>query len=259
MRFLRLPDGMASVTVFDQSYGKDGIIDGPDGKGVEDHIAREIMAHDPRITEYTPDSADDPAKMPGAGDQRTAFIARIASLDRPELFAVARSMRVSLPAVLKTEVMRETLIRHAMEADPETLPMLVVGSMGGTADHGILMITGADADSPNRGNDGLGNRALQPGTTGSTFSQEALGGPGPAAQPAPSGRGMLTPTGTQQPPLNQLATHTGAPANDASGRPFPISVPLSEAQHADVDAHETKAALAVSEAADKLADATAKK
>jgi hypothetical protein len=294
MRYLRLPEGVASVTVFDQTYGKDGVIVGPDGKGVEDHVAREIMAHDPRIVEYTPDGADDPTRLPGEGDKKTAFLARVANLDRTELFALGRAMKISLPATLRTENMREIVIRHAIEADPESLPMIVGGSMGGApaAESGVItMLNPEDAASPNQGNDGLGKKSPLPGGTGATFSQSMLvaGHPvaGPnepsAARPAPSGLGPVQATGTQQPPFNQLATETGIPAHDDRLPAFPLSVPPidpvtgqpfaagdpripetalpiarkpMELDHGRIDAHETNAAVAVQAAADRLAEAT---
>lgn len=227
MQFLRLPEGLASVTVFDQTYGKDGVIAGPDGKGVEDHVALEIMAHDPRIVAFTPDSHDDPRTMPGAGDRTVNFLSRIANCDRTELFAIGRSMKISLPAVLKTEQLREIVVKHALVADPETLPMVVGGSVG-LAPSAMTMLNPDDAASPNQGNDGLGKKIPVPGSIpGSTFSQETL-------------------TGSVQPEAPAVAAPVAAQG-------------LSAKAHAAIDEHETNAAMALSEAADRLSDATAKK
>lgn len=96
---------------------------------------------------------------------------------------------------------------------------MIVGSSLGSQDGGITMLNPDDAASPNRGNDGLGNKPPLPGGTASTFSQETLGGAGPRPEAAPS-----------------------APSDE----------------HADLDHHETNVALALSEAADKLADANKK-
>ncbi len=293
MRFLRLPEGMASISVFEQTFAanESGAILGPDGKGVEDHVAREIMAHDPRITEFTPDSADDPSKMPGAGDRRVIFLSRAASLDRTELFAAARLMRVSMPATLKTEQMREIIIRHAATIDEGELPMLIGGGTAGPGD-GITMLNPEDAASLNRGNDGLGSESrpgvmtgAAPAGPGATFSQGQVGpGVDAAARPAPSGLGPVQATGTQQPPFNQLSTETGRPAHDDSMAAFPISVPpidpatgqpfaegdpriphhsrpalredpdgLSERQHGSIDQQEYAAGDRIRDIADNLA------
>jgi hypothetical protein len=277
MRFLRLPEGMASVTVFDQTYGENGIIRGPDGNGIEDHIAREIMAHDPRITEFVLGGPDDPEGSDNGDARHVAFMARIGALDRTELFAVARSMRVAMPATLKTDQMREIVVREAAKRDPSDLPLLVAGSMGGG--DGVVMMPPEIAASPNRGNDGLGTQIAKHGSTGSTFTQANFAGAPEPAKPAPSGAGTLTPAGTTQPPYNQLNTETGQASHDSKLAPFPISVapinpdtgqpyeagdpripatsrPIArapdDAYHAVVDDHEHKAADAIEVAAADL-------
>lgn len=283
---LRLPEGMLSVTVFGQSYGE------PDGtiRGVEDHVAREIMAHDPRITQFETDAADDPATMPGAGDNRVALMARIADLDRTELFAIGRSMRVSLPATLKTEALRELVIRHAATMHEDDIPLVIGISRRTETSDGVKMMPQEVADSPNRGNDSLSKQGqhLTGGTAGATFSQGTLAGHAVADQPAPAGLGPVQLTGTQQPPYNQLDTNTGKPTKDQGAAPFPISVPpinpqtgkpydagdpripatalppLREAPqpgvdetHIDADHHEFSAGDAIYEASGKLDDKVA--
>lgn len=221
MRFLRLPDGMASVTVYDQTYGENGLIRGPDGKGVEDHIAREIMSHDPRITEVAESDLDDEGDD---GDRRhVSFMSRIGSLDRTELFAVARSLRISMPATLKTDQMREIVVREASKRPPEELPMLITRE-GDTAG-GVVMMPPEVALSPNRGNDGLGTQVIKHGSTGgATFHEGMMAAAPPAATPAPPGAGTITPAGMTQPPYNQLNTETGQTSHDSNLAPFPITV-----------------------------------
>lgn len=281
MRFLRLPEGMASVTVYDQTYGENGLIRGPDGKGVEDHIAREIMSHDPRITEVAEADLDD-----GDDEDRrhVSFMARVGTLDRTELFAVARSLKVSMPATLTTDRMREIIVRAANATDPEQLPILLGGSGVSGLTDGVVMIPPEVAADPNRGNDGLGKAQMKHGSTGSTFSQTTLLNPPEAAKPAPAGAGTITPAGMTQPPYNQLNTETGQASHDSNLAPFPITVPPinpetgqpyeagdpripstampiardTEAFHAAVDDHETQAAEKISEAADRLDDKVAK-
>lgn len=221
MRNLKLPEGVASVSAFDKTFTADenGTI-----RDLEDHEAAAIMAHDPRISEFAPDGADDPASGPGANDRKVKFLARVSRLDRTEMFAAGRAMKVSLPANLKTEQMREILLTHAAAASDDDLPLIIGGD---AVDDGAgVVLHGSDATSPNHGNDSLGQRGVhQTGNTGSTFSQDSLA-PAPApVPPAPSGLGPVQLTGTQQPPFNQLNTETGVPAHDASMAPFPISVP----------------------------------
>lgn len=282
MRYLRLPEGMASITVFEQTFGENGLVRGPDGEGVEDHIAREIMSHDPRITEVTADEAngDD---YDSENQRHVSFMARVGTLDRTELFAVARALKVSMPATLTTDKMREVIVRKANETDPDQLPILLARSGVGGITDGITMLTPEHAADPNHGNDGLGNAVMKHGSTGTgaTFSQSTVAPP--AALPAPPGAGTITPAGMTQPPFNQLNTETGQPSHDSSIAPFPITVapinpetgqpfaagdpripitaqPIArqpdDGFHAAVDEHETKAAMAISEAADKLSDST---
>lgn len=221
MRNLILPDNVASVTVFDQTYGRDGVI-----LDVEDHVARAIVEHDSRIREFTPGGADDPRAMPGADDRKVRFLARVGGMDRTELFAAARLLQVSAPATLKTEAIREIVLRHAAAASGDDIPM-VLTSRGPDDGTGPVVLQGDDATSLNHGNDSLGQAGRHlTGGTGSTFSQDSLAPvPDPAAQPAPSGTGVVTPTGTQQPPFNQLSTETGRPAHDDRLAAYPISIP----------------------------------
>lgn len=221
MRNLRLPEGVASVTVFDQSYGKDGVI-----RDVEDHVAAEIMSHDPRITEFAEGGEGDPDSMPGNSDRKSAFLARVAEMSRAELFAAARTLQVSAPANLKTDAIKEIVIRHAIAADDQDIPM-VVSSTAAPADGGPILMTAEVAASANRGNDSLGQgRGPAPAPTGgSTFQAPHPDAADPAARPAPSGLGILTPAGTSQPPYNQVDTLTGQPTSDASIAPFATTVP----------------------------------
>jgi hypothetical protein len=221
MRNLKLPEGMLSVSAFDKSFNADenGTV-----RDLEDHEAAAIMAHDPRITEFVTDGVGDPAAAPGANDKKIRFLSRVARLDRTEMFAAGRAMKVSLPANLKTEQMREILLTHAAAADENDLPLIIGGD---AVDDGTpSALTGNDLTDPNHGNASLGQRGIhQTGNTGSTFSQESLTAAPAPATPAPSGLGPVQLTGTQQPPFNQLNTETGRPSHDDTMAPFPISVP----------------------------------
>lgn len=216
---LRLPEGMTSVTVFDRSYGeKDGTI-----RGLEVHEAREIMAHDPRIVEFEEGGPDDPASGPTS--RKARFVSRVGAMTRTELFNAAKSLKVQAPANMKNEAIREVVIRHALEMDEDQIPLVVDGN---DEDAGGMKVLPDDvAADPNRGNDGLGARALHDpvGAGGSTFSQGTVTPAPAAAQPAPAGLGQVAATGTTQPPFNQLQTETGVPAHDSELAPFPISVP----------------------------------
>lgn len=175
MRNLQLPADITSVTVFNQQYGKNGVI-----RGVEDHVAREIMSHDPRITEFVDGGLDDPEAMPGADDRRVSAMAKIGAMTRPELFSLAKQMGLAVPATTRSETLRETLLRHVATADEDKIP-LIVGTTG--ADDGApSVLSAAQQATPNRGNDALGQK---PGAAapagGSTFSQ-----PQPAPTPVPA-------------------------------------------------------------------------
>lgn len=290
MRSLILPEGMASVTVFEQTYGEDGVVVGPDGDGVEDHVAREIMAHDPRIREFTPGSPDDPRENPASQNRSVKAIAAVGAMDRTELFAAGRAMRISMPANLKTEALREIVLNHVATADEKDLPIMIAGHAKDDGKRGIEMLTPEHQAEVNHGNDSLGRAGIHKtgGTGGATFSQEQLAAHAVADRPAPSGQGLLTPMGTSQPPFNQVDSNTGRPSNDSGAAPFPISghppidpetglpyrdgdprIPLASrplmrqgddilgindpaAFHAAVDAHEHNAADAIEEATANL-------
>lgn len=250
---LRLPEGIASITVFEQTFGE------PDGtvRGVEDHVAREIMAHDPRITEFAEGGPDDPGQMPASGSRGASFLARVATLDRTEIFAAGRAMKVSLPATSRTEVLREILIRHAMAMNPDDLPMVIGGTEpGGTT--GMIMMPADVADDPNRGNDAHGKRQLEHHARagGSTLSQETVVPGSSAANIAPAGLGPVLPLGSTQPPFNQIDPHTGKPSHDSGAAPLQdprlSAIAGDPAFHAVADAHESRVADAIETAAAEL-------
>jgi hypothetical protein len=217
LRNLQLPAGVSSVVVFDQQYGKNGVV-----RGVEAHIAREIMAHDPRITEFVDGGPDDPEAMPGRDDRRVTAMAKVGAMTRAELFGLSKAMKLAAPATSRTETLREALLRQIAAADEDDIPV-IVGTTG-TDDGTPTTLSTVEQATPNRGNDSLGHKpGVHTPAGGATFSQPNHV-PAPANEPAPSGLGPLTPAGTVQPPYNQLETNTGQPTGNQEVAPFPITV-----------------------------------
>lgn len=218
LRNLQLPAGISSVTAFNQQYGENGVI-----RGVEAHVAREIMSHDPRITEFVDGGPDDPEAMPGADDRRVSAMAKIGSMTRPELFALAKQMGLAVPATTRSETLRENILRQVATMDEDKVPLIVGTTGANDGEHSTL--SAVEQATPNRGNDSLGQkRGIATPAGGSTFSQPQHI-PAPANEPAPSGLGQIQPTGTQQPPYNQLETTTGQPTGNQEAAPYPITVP----------------------------------
>ncbi len=259
MRNLILPEGIASVSAFDKTFAADehGTI-----RDLEDHEAAAIMAHDPRITEFAAGEDGDPAKAPGADDRKVRFLARVARLDRTEMFAAGRSMKVSLPANMRTEQMRETLLMHAAAADPDNLPMIVGGDVVDGAPSALM---GDDVLDPNHGNAGLGRKGahLTGQTGGATFSQEIAApvlnphtgkpfdaddprNPAPAGAVLIEGREIWKEGGID-------GTFTPGPGEQLGGDGEPVVVRTAvEAYHEALDAHEISAAAEINDAAENL-------
>jgi hypothetical protein len=219
---LALPEGMASISAFGQQYGENGVV-----RDVEPHIAREIMSHDPRIVAFIPGSDNDPENIRTAKGKRAQAIARLGMIeDRRELFNIARHMGVPASATLKNVELKEKLVNALAECPEDEIPLIVAPA--GEAAPGTILADDVAAQA-NRGNDALGKQPARPAHAGgATFSQGGPSNHTPAPAPtgpAPSGAGLVTPTGTQQPPYNQLDTGTGKPTNDQGAAPYPLAVP----------------------------------
>lgn len=173
LRNLKLPEGLSSVVVFGQQYGADGVV-----RGVEAHVAREILAHDPRITEFAEGGPDDPHAMPRANDRRVSAMAKVGSMNRAELFSLSKAMKLAAPATSRTETLREALLRIIADANEEDIPV-IVGATGADDAEAPSILSADQQAAPNRGNDSLGQKpgALSP-AGGATFTQ-----PTPAPEP----------------------------------------------------------------------------
>lgn len=222
MRNLIMPEGVASISVFDQTFTADefGTM-----RDIDDNVAREAMQHDPRIREFVPGGPQDPQKAATAGNRRAQVLAKVSAMDRTELFNAGRTMQVSLPATWKTEQMKTALLEHVASVDEDKLPIVMGGAK--VEDGEVTSLSPGELASANRGNDSLGLKAGMHSAAGAaggaTFSQGST--PAPALTAAPAGLGQVQLTGTQQPPFNQLSTDTGVPTHDAGMASFPLSVP----------------------------------
>lgn len=108
---LLFPSDVRSVVVCDQQFDADenGIV-----RGIEAHVAREMMAHDNRITAWTDpvgDDGDDTAAEVRA-QIRTARIEMINGLSREAMFAEGRAHGIKFNGNFSNEKLRSLLISH---------------------------------------------------------------------------------------------------------------------------------------------------